>query len=335
MAESTLSVDYDAIRREAGRMLGYGRTPASQWDSDQSQDVEDCIKAGLRMFYYPPPVDGRTTAHEWGFLRPIATLTLSAPYSTGTVAIASGVVTLTGGAWPSWAAQGELTLSSGSSSGTCYSVASRDSGTQLTLDDTTLAVSSGATYSLRRPAYTLPDNFCGLDGKITYRANSAGWAPEIRIVSDTQVRLMRQRAGTSSGRPVCAAIRVQEHSATAGTRYEAVFFPSPDAAHVLEYPAKIIPSHIDATNKYPIGGAAHSETIIAAVLAACEQRLNGGRPGSWYETFIERLKASIAHDQAAHVPPNLGYNGDGTLEENLSRLARNGITTYNGVEYGT
>ena len=73
-------------------------------------------------------------------------------YSRGTIEIVNGVVKLTGGAlpvsgggWPAWAADGRLTVN-----GVTYRINSRDSGTQITLEDTTVNVAAGATYTLKR-----------------------------------------------------------------------------------------------------------------------------------------------------------------------------------------
>ena len=73
MAESGLSVSYVEIRRAIGRFLGYGASP-SGWTADQTAEVDDHIKAGLRRFY---------GAHQWSFLRPqhtIATVAAQAEY---------------------------------------------------------------------------------------------------------------------------------------------------------------------------------------------------------------------------------------------------------------
>lgn len=64
-------------------------------------------------------------------------------YHAGTVAIASGVVTLTSGVFPSWAASGAININ-----GTPYDVNTRNSNTQVTLTDTSVSVGSGANYTL-------------------------------------------------------------------------------------------------------------------------------------------------------------------------------------------
>jgi hypothetical protein len=67
----------------------------------------------------------------------------STPYTTGTVTIAAGIVTLAGGTWPTWAGNARLTVS-----GTVYVISTRDSNTQLTLTNLAVNVGAGATFSL-------------------------------------------------------------------------------------------------------------------------------------------------------------------------------------------
>lgn len=80
------------------------------------------------------------------------------PYSTSSITIANGVVTLSiahpyeSAEFPSWAADGDILVS-----GQLYSVNTRDSATQLTLDDLTINVSSGTSYSLQK-ADLVPQN---------------------------------------------------------------------------------------------------------------------------------------------------------------------------------
>lgn len=69
------------------------------------------------------------------------------PYATGTIKVEDGVVTLTGGAFPSWAAGGIL-----STGAINYFVSTRDSDTQVTLlNCDTLNVTAGTSYSLSIP----------------------------------------------------------------------------------------------------------------------------------------------------------------------------------------
>ncbi len=85
-------------------------------------------------------------------------------YYTGTVTIASGVVTLSSGTFPSWAGTASTGASALNVAGTLYSVAQRDSGTQLTLTDTSVTVGSASAYVLMQSTTnTLSDAFVDVD----------------------------------------------------------------------------------------------------------------------------------------------------------------------------
>lgn len=62
-------------------------------------------------------------------------------YTTGTITVASGVVTLSGGTFPTWVAGRTL-----ETNGTSYVIASRDSDTQCTLTDLDATVGAGTKY---------------------------------------------------------------------------------------------------------------------------------------------------------------------------------------------
>ncbi len=304
MAESTLTVDYDILRREVGRYLGWDRNPAV-WDSDQTTDGNDIINAGLRSFYVPAPLPGESAAHQWTFMRPVTTLTTTPPYSTGTIEIASGVVTLTGGTFPATAADGELTQAART-----YSVNTRDSDTQLTLDDLTVTVAAGATYVLGWPVYTLPDDFGTLSGPITFQPGTSVLYSPIEIIGEHQIRTVRQRSDYVTY-PQTAFIRIKAHAPTVGTRWEIGFWPTPNDAYVLSYRYNANPNTLTSTNKYPLGGMPHSETILESVLAAAERKFNDGET-QHRDEFRRNLAASISRDRQDGAPESLGYNADGS-----------------------
>lgn len=314
MAESTLSVGYLEIAREIGYVLSYGRD-SSAWGvvgtpGTNFFEIDEVIQRGLRQFYNPPMLEGEQTAHEWTFLRPTTTLTTTAPYETGTVTAVAGVVTLAAGTWPSWAAQGELEIS-----GSTYSVASRDSNSQLTLDDVSVAASAGSTYSLSRPAYTLPDSFGGKDGPMSYAVNTSG-SSKIHWVDEVDIRdQLASPAGSLSAKPRIVAVRPQSSDGTTGQRFEAVFWPTPDAAYVLTYRYHALQDKL-VTGEYPLGGMAHGETILASCLFIAYEMLarneasGASLKSSAEKAWLNRLRASVNHDRQSMLPDNLGYNGD-------------------------
>ncbi len=334
MAESTLSLTHDAIAAEIGHVLNYGRDYTAMTTA-QKAEVDALIARGMRQFYYPPPIPGERNSHSWSFLHPIGTLTTSAAYTTGTIAIASGVVTLTSGTFPSWAASGEITVS-----GSTYAVSTRDSATQVTLTDTSVTVSSGATYSLQRVVYDAPDNFGGFEGGMTYGTNISG-SVRIPIVGEGYIRELRSLPGaTTAGKPLYCAMRPKSGMLLTGQRFEFLLFPNADAAYTLTYRYSYLSDAIAATSTvYPLGGMTHSETVLASCLDIAHQYLqprDRQREAAAREQFMLRLAASVAADRGTFQRESFGINYD----RSDWAVAQVGIwhspdtqTTYNGVGF--
>jgi hypothetical protein len=73
--ESTLSVQYNQLTASNGTFLGWGRGAAnndSAWDTDQQTAIDMTVSSGLRLFYWPPIIQGMTAAYRWSFMRPNA-----------------------------------------------------------------------------------------------------------------------------------------------------------------------------------------------------------------------------------------------------------------------
>ncbi len=96
--------------------------------------------------------------HDWNWFTKRLRLWITAAYSTGTVSYSSstGIMTLSGGTWPSWAAGCTVRISDIS-----YPVASR-LGDATVLIDSNVAPSadlSGQSYTLHHDAHTIPTDF--------------------------------------------------------------------------------------------------------------------------------------------------------------------------------
>jgi hypothetical protein len=79
MAESTLTAAYNEIQAEVALFLGFGRGPIygePAWTQQQQNDIDSCVKSGLRQFYFPAAAENESVPHDWSFLRPVATLDL-------------------------------------------------------------------------------------------------------------------------------------------------------------------------------------------------------------------------------------------------------------------
>lgn len=319
MAESTLSTTRSEILQAVGDFFGYTRNP-HVWTREETAQITRVVRSGERQFYSPPPVGGVT--HTWSFLRPRLRITISAPYATGTVGISSGTVTLTGGTWPEWAADGHLVVD-----GVGYAVASRTSNSVLVLDDTSVTVASGTDYALQRWQYTLPDDFGGfIDAWLAYTPEN-NQREAVALVSVPEILRMRQQA-ISVASPRAAVTPVNSTTASAGQRFELLVFPTPTQAGTLEATYYAIPNQATDALPYPLGGQVHAETVLQACLAAAELERDK-RPGPHKLLFLERLAASITHDKKIG-PRYLGFNGDGCDDWRFERCAT-GDPTYGGV----
>lgn len=108
---------------------------------------------------------------NWTYYYQLGHFNTVAPYSTGTVAYthSTRTVALTGGTWPTWAADGMIVIDN-----VPYPVVSRTSGSAVVLADANnpgANVAGGTTYEIFREAYTLPVDFGSMDS--LYRMNGS------------------------------------------------------------------------------------------------------------------------------------------------------------------
>jgi len=315
MAESTLSPTILDIRLEVQRYLGWGRTALSSGDA--KNDVDAVLLRGMRRFYAPAVLPGERSAHEWSFMQPTATIELKAPYSSSTVTVVNGVVTLPDGyEWPLYSAQYGNVFKVG---GNEYTVSTRDNDNELTLTDTTADNdhAAGSTYSLTFPKYAFPDSFGSIVGTLTYQLESG--ERDVRIVSENYIRDLRQNTGQTNDAPQYAAIRprsdfdgviVKEGDVESGSRYELLVWPAPDADYTLTYKYNfLIDMLIDDDGNFPPGGALHGETIMAACLSVAEMYAPE-ESNRYREDYQTRLIASVALDRQANTTEYYGYNAD-------------------------
>jgi hypothetical protein len=312
----TMVASYSSLLERVGHFLFGIR---SSFSADQTSDIEECIRDGLHDVY---------SAHSWSFFRPTKLITTTAPYSTGTVTIASGVVTLagTGAVFPSWAAYGVLEVDD-----EYYEVSTRDSNAQITLDDTSVTAAAGSTYELTQQEYDLPTGFEAIEGSLTYERGMADGYPPVEFRHDEEIR-KRQQDDPWTDHPRYFSVRTVEFDATVGSRRRLVFYPTPDVAYVLKARMKLRATMIDATNQYPVGGEAITQLIVEACLAAAERNYDE-EAKQHTRRFMEMLPLAIQADMEMTSPTTLG--SDAPRERNgylMSRSALVGAITLNGVE---
>jgi hypothetical protein len=317
---ATMTVGFLSLLERVGRFLFGQRSGYS--DSDTA-DIEDCIRDGLRRVY---------AAHDWSFFRPMEDVTTTAPYTTGTIEVVDGVVTLSDGTFPSWAADGLLKADNN-----YYSIASRDGDTQITLDDTSVDIDAATTYELGRPEISLPTAFEAVanDSDLTYYPDQNEVYPSVRMRHDQTIRAWHQRNDPYYDRPIFYSVRTVEFDPTVGSRKVLAFYPTPDAAYVLRVPMILRPVFIDADNPYPVGGETLSAVILEACLSAAEQNLDETE-GVHEKRLLELLPAAIRADQDKSSPTSLGPDSPRIAGRVGSyywaRSARIGTVSLDGVE---
>ena len=291
----------------------------SSFSADQTVDITDCIRDGIRRVY---------ASHEWSFLRPLQDVTTTAPYTTGTVTIVNGVVTLATGTWPSWADYGILKVSN-----SYYSIATRGSDSEITLNDTTVDVDPGTSYELGRPEIPLDASFEDMspDSDLTYYPDQNELYPAVFQRYDATIRKL-QMNDPYHDRPRYYSVRTVEFDPTTGSRKRLAFYPVPDAAYVLRCPMILRPTMLSSTNSEPIGGEALSQVILEACLAAAEHNYDDTE-AVHEKRYLELLPLAIRTDQERSSPASLG--GDAPRDGRghwVSRASRISTVTISGTE---
>lgn len=287
MAEMVVS--YDTLLERVGHYLFGIRTGFS---ADQTSDILDCIRDGLRRVY---------AAHDWSFMRPVKDVVTTAPYVTGTITIASGVVTLTGGTFPSWAADGVLKVNDN-----YYSVASRGGDNEITLDDTSVTVADDSSYQLARPEIPLDASFDSVanDSDLTYYPSPDLWYPPVQQRHDAVIRKL-ESGSPEFGRPLRYSVRTVQFDPTVGSRKVLALYPTPDAAYTLRVPMILRPVMVDETDEYPVGGELLSQVFLESCLASAEHNFEE-REHVHEKRFQEMIQLAIRNDQDRSSPSSLG-----------------------------
>lgn len=305
MAESGLTLTLPDYQKAVSEYLYGGDGDFTLNNAAEQDRISRIINSGLRQFYSPSPADSGIP-HQWSFLRPVGSVTLVAAYSTGTVTIVAGVVTLSGGTWPSDAADRRLLVA-----GIDYEVSTRDSDTQLTLSDTTAAAAAGTTYNLHQDDYPLPDDFSIFIGEGTFTPADNAWV-RVQLVDENKIRVLRQFRGYQGygvNQPWMCAVQPQESTGATGGRSNIMFWPRVLNSGTFSFAYRRRCDILTVANPVPWGASDHSETIKASILAEAELA-NENIRGVYWDDFQRKLKASIELDQRANRAEFLGYNRD-------------------------
>lgn len=194
-------------------------------------------------------------ARKWQYFYRAGRVHLVTPYTTGTVSYnpTTRIVTLTGGAFPEWAAYGRLRIGL-----VVGEVEARLSATELRLRE---AVTFGdelqeASYSLFRSHYVLPQDFRSL-----VRPENENWG-SLHYISPEEW-LWRERGGNEMGTPL--RFTVMASPETDG-QYVLVVDPDPATAETVDFIYQAAPPMLRRTG-YETASQAGTISITAGSVA--------------------------------------------------------------------
>lgn len=212
-----------------------------------------------------------------------------------------------------------------------YAVLFFVSTTVMYLDGDATGEASGDTFTITANGrYRLPDDFGDLYGQLTFPQND-GYYPALDVISEGRVRTYLQET-TSTARPYLASVRPLTSTGALGQRFDLYLFPIPDVTYTLSYRYQVLVDALSATNRYPLGGMQHADTIKASCLAVAERGRTQTKGEKW-DRFIERLRASISMDRNQSAKTLGFWNTEPGTWRGPFDWRRNHVTTVYGVAY--
>lgn len=168
--------------------------------------------------------------------------------------------------------------------------------------------------------YELPDDFGALAGAINYDKDDSYLPLEERPIE--WIRKQRSLVEYSQF-PEYYAIR-SVYNKDFGTKWEIMFYPTPDAAYSLWYLYKISPVKLEDDNDLPIGGSEYSGLIKQLCLAEAESSMD--ETSGVQEAKAGVLLADAIKKDVRLRPHKLGYFGNGERVSSYD-IARGSILT--------
>jgi hypothetical protein len=169
--------------------------------------------------------------------------------------------------------------------------------------------------------YELPETFSSIVQDFVYDDNS-GRKP----LTQVDERFIRSLIANESktGYPTYCAVTTRSSEFSDGALHELLVYPTPTAAATITGGIEVEPLTLSTTNPYPLCGAIHTETLIAACLLAAEQKLRPESPPTQEAKFERLLRRSIEADRL------LKQDGEELWPESVSdgQLDRLGVNKF-------
>ena len=312
MTANVLDLTYDEIQGYVGQSLMWDRN-VGKWSSTETNDFDLSLKRGVRRVYFNAVLPGESQPHTWTFLRPSATLTASAPYSTGTIQELQdqepdpGQILLTGGTWPSWAAQGTLWYTHRlTDEAVLQTIQTRLSTTLLLPTSDALGMPSdqqtGISYTLRQHTYNLPDDFAGMASNGFTLRRDQRYLGQIVLVNEQEIR--RYDDDSVTGVPRIAALIPVAATDDQTTRWQVMFYPLPNVDYELDYRYSAVPPNITSNASYHWGGAPISELMLASILDYAWQIIRDSNEK--HDDYLDCLRTAVLQDRKLHPTHTYG-----------------------------
>jgi hypothetical protein len=308
---AVLSLKNDEIVRAVLQVMGVGRTAANM-DAPTEADVRQIIRDGLRRFYFPTIGD---FVYQWRWLEKYHPISIVAKFSTGTVAVSGGTVTLTGGVWPALIVDYFIRVS-----GHVLFVTTRTDDTHVVVSNTQLSVAAGTAFEACCFRYGLPSDFVEWLGGLVYADGS-----ESGILSRSSEPEIRLRYAVGQG----LSSRTTHYDITStpdAAEMQIVLWPVPVpdafmAGTYLSVPDDNLPADLTVPGVVAQVSPIYAKAVMEAILAEAEAYNDAGA-GLHEAKFEVALAAAIAHDKsvggAYDFSHNLGdYKGVGQVASEI------------------
>jgi hypothetical protein len=142
--------------------------------------------------------------------------------------------------------------------------------------------------------YDLPEDFASFTNDCLYFGTDTH---KVKVTRRSEGMLLNMFSGAwASGSPLYYAIRTKGTLTEGRAMHEMLLYPAPDAAVEFTFRYMRIPPALSEADPYPLGGEVHAETILAACLAAAEQKIEDAA-GLHTANFQRLLAGSIAMDR--------------------------------------
>lgn len=152
------------------------------------------------------------------------------------------------------------------------------------------------TTAIDQTEYDLPEDFAAFTNDCLYYGPDSHHTKLTRRSEGAVLNLLAN--AHISGDPVYYAVRTKGTLTSGRAQHEILLYPSPDEATEFTFRYMQIPPALTESDPYPLGGEVHSETILAACLAAAEQKIEDVA-GLHTANFQRLLAGSIALDREA------------------------------------